>query len=84
MVESPTKTERHKWNQLLLYYNDIISIFMGANRIAFFLLYCVGLILFVYFAKKKHNYEYKQDKLRIIMYFIIVIFYNASKLYLFL
>jgi len=47
-------------------------------RIASVILLTVTLIIFMKLGKQNHNYEYKETKSRIILYFIIFIFYNLA------
>ena len=54
---------------------------MGINCILFFIIFCICFIIFIYIAKTKHNYEYKEDKFRLIVYCSIFIIYNGIKIY---
>ena len=45
------------------------------------MLCCLCLSVFIYVAKTRQNYEYKEDKFRIITYFTILVIYNGSKIY---
>ena len=42
---------------------------------------CACLSIFIYEAKTRQNYEFKEDKFRIITYFIIILIYNGNRIY---